>query len=256
MTWKLSVLLLAALSAAVPATAKHSCSETVVHGCDIDRSIAPGVYFHAFFCGGWMKKNPIPPDQANLGTYGKLEDDNRAQLRTILEEAGKANGASNKVKDDVTHGVTQKIGDYYASCMDEAAIEKFGVKPLLPELERIAGLKSKQDFAEYVATAQFPPSLDGGGTLFTFRSNQDFKDSTQVIAEADQGGLGLPDRDYYFKDDAQSEELRKAYLSHVAKMFELLGEKPADAATEAATVMLIETDLDKGQQARLQPRDP
>jgi endothelin-converting enzyme/putative endopeptidase len=110
--------------------------------------------------------------------------------------------------------------------------------------------------AEYAATTQFPPSLYGGGTLFTFRSNQDFKDSTQVIAEADQGGLGLPDRDYYLKDDAKSEELRKAYLAHVARMFERLGDKPADAATEAATVMRIETALAKSQMTLVERRDP
>ena len=208
----------------------------------------PCVDFYTYSCGGWMKKNPIPPDQASWSTYGKLEDENRAQLRAILEDAAKAN----RPRD----AVTQKIGDYYASCMDESAIEKLGAKPLLPELDRIARLKSKQDLAEYVATAQFPPSLYGGGMLFTFRSNQDFKDSTQVIAEADQGGLGLPDRDYYLKDDAKSEELRKAYVAHVAKMFELLGDKPADAAAEAATVMRIETALAKGQMTRVERRDP
>ena len=152
--------------------------------------------------------------------------------------------------------VTRKIGDYYASCMDEAAIEDLGAKPLLPELDRIASLKSKQDLAEYVATAKFPPSLYGGGVLFTFRSNQDFKDSTQVIAEADQGGLGLPDRDYYLKDDPKSEELRKAYVAHVARMFELVGDRPSDAAAEAVTVMRIETALAKGQMTRVERRDP
>src|SRR6202051_3766379 len=197
MTWKISVLLLAALSAALPASAHHSSSEPVLDVSAMDRTIDPCVDFYAYSCGGWIKKNPIPPDQASWSTYGKLEDDNRAQLRTILGEAAKANDA----RDAVKHDVTQKIGDYYASCMDEAAIEKLGAKPLLPELERIARLNSKQGLAEYLATAQFPPSLYGGGTLFTFRSNQDFKDSTQVIAEADQGGLGLPDRDYYLKDD-------------------------------------------------------
>src|ERR1700687_4800976 len=256
MTWKISALLLAALSAAVPAYAQHSSSEPVLDVSAMDKTIDPCVDFYTYSCGSWIKKNPIPPDQASWSTYGKLEDDNRAQLRTILDEAGKANGARDAVKHDVTHDVSQKIGDYYASCMDEAAIEKLGARPLLPELERIAHLKSKQDLAEYAATTQFPPSLYGGGTLFTFRSNQDFKDSTEVIAEADQGGLGLPDRDYYLKDDNKSEELRKAYLAHVAKMFELLGDKPADAATEAATVMRIETALAKGQLTRVERRDP
>ncbi len=256
MNWKISALILAALSAAVPACAQHSSSEPVLDVSAMDKTIDPCVDFYTYSCGGWIKKNPIPPDQASWGTYGKLEDENRAQLRAILEEAAKANGARDAVTHDVTHNVTQKIGDYYASCMDESAIEKLGAKPLLPELERIAGLKSKRDLAEYAATAQFPPSLYGGGTLLTFRSNQDFKDSTKVIAEADQGGLGLPDRDYYLKEDPKSEELRKAYVAHVAKMFELLGDKPADAATEAATVMRIETALAKSQMTRVERRDP
>src|SRR5216684_114551 len=196
MIWKISALLLVALSATLPASAQHSSSEPVLDVSAMDRTIDPCADFYAYSCGGWIKKNPIPPDQASWGTYGKLEDDNRAQLRRILEEAGKANGSGDAVKRDGTHDATQKIGDYYASCMDEAAIEKLGAKPLLPELERITGLKSKRDLAEYAATAQFPPSLYGGGTLLTFRSNQGFKDSTKVIAEADQGGLGLPDRDY------------------------------------------------------------
>src|ERR1700680_2534636 len=160
MIWKISTLLLAALSAAVPASAQHPSSEPVLDVSAMDRTIDPCVDFYAYSCGGWIKKNPIPPDQASWGTYGKLEDNNRAQLRTILEEAGQ--GA--RARDGVKHDVTQKIGDYYASCMDEAAIEKLGAKPLLPELERIARLKSKQDMAEYVATAQFPTSLYGGGT--------------------------------------------------------------------------------------------
>jgi len=248
MNWKIFALMLAVLSTAVPACAQHSSSEPVLDVSAMDRTVDPCVDFYSYSCGGWTKKNPIPPDQSSWGTYGKLEDENRAQLRTILEEAARTNGSQD--------AVTQKIGDYYASCVDETTIEKLGAKPLVPELDRIAGLKSKQDLAEYIATAQFPPSLYGGGTLFTFRSNQDYKDSTQVIAEADQGGLGLPDRDYYLKDDPKSEELRKAYLAHVAKMFELMGDKPTDAATEAATVMRIETALAKGQMTRVERRDP
>src|ERR1035438_7184238 len=195
-----------------------------------------------------MKNNPIPPDQASWSTYGKLEDENRAQLRTILEQSQQTSPPRN--------AGTQKIGDYYASCMDEAAIEKLGAQGLHPELARIAALKSKQEFAEYLATTQFPPSLYGGGTLFTFRSSQDYKDSTQVIPEIDQGGLGLPDRYYYLKDDAKSQELRKAYVAHVSKMFELVGDSAADAGNEAATVMRIEAALARGQMTRVERRDP
>jgi putative endopeptidase len=248
MTWKISALTLAALLAAVPAFAQHAASEPVLDVSAMDKTVDPCVDFYRYACGGWVKNNPIPPDQSNWGTYGKLEDDNRAQLRTILEDASKSNVSRD--------AVTQKIGDYYASCMDEAAIDRLGSKPLMPELERIASLKSKRDLAEYLATAQFPPSLYGGGTLFAFRSNQDFKDSTKVIAEADQGGLGLPDRDYYLKADPKSVELRNSYVAHVRNMLGLLGDKPADAAAEAATVMRIETALARGQMTRVERRDP
>lgn len=250
MTSKSSLFLIAVLLAAAAAVSQNpsSSSQPVLDVSAMDPGVDPCVDFYTYSCGGWLKKNPIPPDQSSWGTYGKLEDEDRAQLRAILEEAAKANGK---------HGsVDQKIGDYYASCMDEPAIEKLGAKPLAPELERIARLESKKDLAAYVSTAQYPPAIYGGGMLFAFRSDQDFKDSTQVIAEADQGGLGLPDRDYYFKDDAKSVELRKAYVAHVGKMFELLGDKPDEAAVEAATVMRIETALAKGQMTRVERRDP
>ena len=248
MPWKISALVLALFFAAMPCFAQHAASEPVLDVSAMDRTVDPCVDFYTYSCGGWMKKNPIPPDQASWSTYGKLEDENRAQLRTILEEAAKT---------DVTrNAVTQKIGDYYASCTDEAAIEKLGAKPVAPELKRIKKLKSKQGLAEYISTAQYPPSLYGGGVLFTFRSDQDYKDSTQVIAEADQGGLGLPDRDYYTKDDAKSQELRQAYVAHIAKMLELMGDKPDRAAAEAATVLRIETMLAKGQLTRVERRDP
>ena len=248
MNRKLSALILMVLLASLPSFAQHAASEPVLDVSAMDKTIDPCVDFYTYSCGGWMKKNPIPPDQSSWSTYGKLEDENRAQLRTILEESAKT--------DTHRDAALQKIGDYYASCMDEPAIEKLGAKGLQTELARIAALKSKQEFADYVATTQYPPSLYGGGMLFTFRSTQDFKDSTQVIAEIDQGGLGLPDRDYYLKDDVKSQELRKAYVAHVAKMFELLGDKPADASTEASTVMRIEIALAKGQMTRVERRDP
>ena len=248
MSLRLFAQTLVLLFAALPLLAQHSASEPVLDVTAMDKTVDPCLDFYTYSCGGWMKNNPIPPDQASWGTYGKLEDENRAQLRAILEEAAKGEASRNPT--------TQKIGDYYSSCMDESAIEKLGAKPLQPDLDRIARFKSKQDFADYLASSQYPPSLYGGGTLFTVRSNQDFKDSTQVIAEIDQGGLGLPDRDYYTKDDPKSDELRKAYVAHVAKIFELIGDSPADAATEAATVMRIETVLAKSQMTRVERRDP
>jgi endothelin-converting enzyme/putative endopeptidase len=171
-----------------------------------------------------------------------MEDDNKAILRAILENAALAKVASGSV--------TRKIGDYYAACMDEKAIEAAAIKPLQPALERIEHLRSKQDIAEVTA------AMISDGALFRFRSDQDYKDSAQVIAEADQGGLGLPDRDYYLKTDAKSVELRKAYVAHLQKMFELLGDKAADAAAEAQTVMRIETALAEGSLTRVERRDP
>ena len=234
----------------VPLAAQNALppSQTVLDLSALDKTVDPCVDFYTYSCGGWMKNNPVPPDQSNWGTYGKLQDENLAQLRTILEEAANSNSGKGTV--------TQKIGDYYASCMDEAAIDKLGASPLSPELKRIADLPSKSAIAEYLATSQYPTAIFGGGSLFTFRSTQDFKDSTQEIAETDQGGLGLPDRDYYTKDDAKSEELRKAYVAHVQKIFELLGDKPEQASAEAATVLRIETELAKGQMTRVDRRDP
>ena len=163
-------------------------------------------------------------------------------MRGILEAAS--------APDPKRNAVDQKIGDYYASCTDEKAIDAKGAAPLKPALERIAKIKSKAELAD-VAAAMIDDNV-----LFRFDSIQDFRDATQVIANADQGGLGLPDRDYYTKDDAKSVELRKQYLAHVQKMFELLGDKPETAAAEAQTVMRIETALAKGSMTRVERRDP
>jgi putative endopeptidase len=248
MTKIISASLLALGLCVAPCFAQSPSADSVLNVSDMDKTIDPCVDFYAYSCGGWIKNNPIPADQASWSISGKLEDDTRVQLRDILEQAAKTDAPR-----DAIH---QKIGDYYASCMDVTAIDKLGSKPLLPELARIAAIKSKQQFADYISTAQFPPTLDIGGMLFAFRSDQDYKDSTQVIAEIDQAGLGLPDRDYYFNDDTKSEEIRKAYLAHMAKMFELVGDSPNQAAAEAATVMRLETALAKGQMTRVERRDP
>src|SRR5438874_4625345 len=165
----------------------------VLNVSSMDKSMDPCVDFFEYSCGGWIKKNPIPPDQTSWSVYSKLEDDNKLILRNILESAAKANASR-----DATN---QKIGDYYAACMDKSAIEKAGITPLQPELERIENLKSKAELASLVVSMQPAKEnyLRQETVLFDFGSSQDFKDSTQVIATADQGGLGLPDRDYYLK---------------------------------------------------------
>ena len=216
--------------------------EPVLDVTSMDRSVDPCVDFFAYSCGGWMKNNPIPPDQSSWDTYSKMQDQNLAQLRGILEDAS--------APDPSRNAVTQKIGDYYASCTDEKAIEAKGIDPLKPGLDRIAKLGSKADIADVAA------SMTDDNVLFRFDSIQDYRDANQVVADADQGGLGLPDRDYYTKQDAKSQELRKAYLAHVQKMFELLGDTPETAAAEAQTVMRIETGLANGAMTRVERRDP
>ena len=208
----------------------------------MDRSVDPCVDFFQYSCGGWIKRNPIPPDQSSWSTYSKMQDENRGRLRGILETAAAPDGTRN--------AASQKIGDYYSSCMDEKAIETKGTEPLKPELERIAKLGSKADLADVAAV------MIDDNVFFRFDSIQDFRDATQVIGEADQGGLGLPDRDYYLKEDAKSVELRKAYVVHVQKMFELLGDSSKTAEQEAQTVMRIETALAKGSMTRVERREP
>jgi len=208
----------------------------------MDTSVDPCVDFFAYSCNGWIKKNPIPPDQSSWGAYYKVQDSNRQQLRSLLESAASETGARAVYR--------QKIGNYYASCIDEKTIEAQGTRPLQETLAKIDGIRSKNDLSDVVAgmAHQF--------ALFNFRSDQDAKNSNEVVAEADQGGLGLPDRDYYFKEDAKSVDLRKAYLAHVQKMLELLGHPTAIASAEAKQIMELETELARASMTRVERRDP
>ena len=234
--------LLCSASAQQPTAAAPSKPEPALDVTSMDRSVDPCVDFFKYSCGGWIKNNPIPPDQSSWDTYSKMQDENLSRLRGILEAAA--------VPDPNRSADMQKIGDYYSSCTDEKAIEAKGTEPLKPELERIVKIESKAEIAATVA------AMVHSNALFRFDSSQDFRDASQVIAEADQGGLGLPDRDYYLKEDPKSVNLRKAYVVHVQKMFELLGDQTDRAAAEAQTVMRIETALAKGSMTRVERREP
>jgi putative endopeptidase len=216
----------------------------------MDRSIDPCVDLYHYSCGGWQKKNPIPPDQTSWSVYGKLYQDNLTYLRGMLEQAAQPSEQRN--------AVTQKIGDFYAACMDDAAVEKRGVAAIQPELDAIGQLKSAKQLAPLLARLQvtyFRYSYTSS-MLFSAGSTQDPDDSEQVIAEVDQGGLGMPDRDYYTKDDAKTKETREHYLQHVQKVFQLIGDSPAAAAKSAATVLRLETALAKASLTRVERRDP
>jgi len=211
---------------------------------NIDKSADPCVDFYQYACGGWMAKNPIPPDQSLWGRSSELTERNRAILQNILEKSA---STGHKRTD-----IEQKIGDFYASCMDEQTIEKLGAQPLQSDLDRIQEMKAKSALRDELVRLH----LLGVNAFFNFSSSPDAKDSMKMIGQADQSGLSLPDRDYYLKDDAKSVDLRKQYLAHVTKVFQLLGETPEKAAADAAVVMRIETDLAKGSLDRVSRRDP
>ncbi|HVB29786.1 MAG TPA: M13 family metallopeptidase, partial [Terriglobia bacterium] len=211
----------------------------------MDRSVKACANFYQFSDGAWIAKNPVPPEYPSWGTFNELQVHNREILHEILERAAADRSAP--------QGSTlQKIGDFYASCMDTQAIDAEGSKPLNPELARIDAINNLQDLQAEVARLQSV----GVNALFGFSSTQDEKNSTQVIAGAEQGGLGLPDRDYYTKTDAKSQTLRTEYLAHVQKMFELLGDSSRQSTAEAQTVMGIETRLAKASMTRVDRRDP
>lgn len=211
---------------------------------NLDRSCKPCDDFFQFAMGGWMKNNPIPPEYSSWGSFTVLADKNQQALRQILETAEKTNATAGSNE--------RKIGDFYASCMDTAVIDAAGTKPIDATMRRITEITNARELQMLAARLQ----QQGVGVMFRFTSNQDAKDSTQVIATALQGGLGLPERDYYLRDDEKSKKLRDDYSKHIAKMFELLGDSVTKGETEAATVLKIETSLAKASMSNVDMRDP
>jgi putative endopeptidase len=212
---------------------------------NLDRSVSPCDNFYEFAAGGWIKNNPIPADRAAWATFNKLQDHNQDLLHEILEQAAKDKAAE-------PGSNWQKIGDFYASCMDESQVAAAGMKPLESELSRISEIKDAAGLQAEIARLQ----RMGVNAVFQIGSEQDLKDSTQVIVGAGQGGLGLPDRQYYLDDDAHSKQLRTEYVQHVTNMFKLSGDDAAASAADAKVVLDLETSLAKASTKRADLRDP
>ena len=218
------------------------------HGYDrasLDPNTAACTDFYQYANGGWIAANPIPAAYSNWGVANLLDEHNRDMLHEILEAAAKNTKAPKGSSE-------QKVGDYYATCMDEAKVEADGLKPLAPELDRIAKIKDQKTLQDEIARLH---SM-GINVLFGTGSTQDFKNSAEVTAEVDQGGLGLPDRDYYLKTDEKSTHIKDEYIKHVAKMLELMGDDAAKAATETQTILALETKLAEASMTRVERREP
>jgi endothelin-converting enzyme/putative endopeptidase len=250
----LAVLLAAGLTAAsalcqsapapAAAAAPAATELRVFDASLVDKSIDPCENFYRFSCNGWFKRNPLPADQASYGRFTELAELNRLHLKQILEQSSTpvATRSANE----------QKIGDEYASCMDVAAINKLGLAPLQPELERINALQTPAGLPVLLAQLH----AIGVNAFFGMGSAQDYANSSVVISSYGSGGLGLPERDYYTRTDAKSVEQRQQYVAHVHNIFVLAGEPEAQAAKDAETVLAIETRLAKATLTITEQRDP
>lgn len=211
----------------------------------LDTGTSSAQNFYAFANGRWQQQHPIPSNYSRWNTMSMLDKKILRMIQQMLIEA--ENNKSVK-----PGSIQQKIGDFYYSGMDESTINKLGVTPLKPEFDKIDSIKTLQDL-QAVMTYFQTIGVDPG---FNFGSMQDFMNSENMIGAVEQGGLGLPDRDYYLKEGEKFQQVREAYVTYVTKLFELLGDSPAEAASEAKVVMSIETTLAEASMSRIDQRDP
>jgi putative endopeptidase len=211
-----------------------------------DLSVKPQDDFFMYANGGWIKRTQIPPEYSRWGSFNELIENNNDALHDIAEKA------ENTHVDPRLAPETQKVGDYYASGMDEKTIDALRIQPLDDEFKRIEAINGRSELLREIAHLH----SSGVDVFFEFGSGQDAKDSTHEIAQAVQGGLGLPDRDYYTKTDAASKKLRDQYVEHVAKMLTLMGDSAATAADHGKKILALETKLAEASRTQVQLRDP
>lgn len=210
---------------------------------NMDQSVKPGDNFYLYANGGWLRNNPVPASKTRWGSFDLLREESSKRMQALLLEAAKQS----------SNPKMQKIGDFYLSGMDSAAIERLGYDPIKPDLQRIEAITDVNGLLNEIAYLR---TQAAASPLFGFFLSQDRKNVTQYIPQLSQGGTWLPDRDYYFKNDARSTNIRNTYSQHLTKMFGLLGEDAATAQRHAEAVLRIETALAKAQMSRTEMRDP
>jgi putative endopeptidase len=238
-------LLVGLIGLGIATAALTAQSGKAIDPANMNNAANPCDNFYQYANGGWIKTNPVPADKSRWGAFEQLADHNRDVLKSILVDISAR-------KDWPKGSVEQKVADFYASGMDQAAIEKAGTTPLKSWFAAVDTVKGAEDLAVVLGQLR----AGGVGAGFSFAVSQDPKESTRYIGTLSQGGLGLPDRDYYLKDDARSKEIRDKYIAHVAKMFQLAGDAPDAATSGAAAVMDLETKLARASLTRVENRDP
>jgi len=228
------------------AAASPALAQTGINPANIDKSVSPCDDFFHYASGNWLKNNPVPPAESRWGSFNELADRNNATQKAILEELARNSGTAAKGTN------AQKVGDFYAAAMDTVAIEKAGLTYLKPYLDRIMAIKTLPEMQKFLAD----PKTQTGSVWFNSGVGQDEKISTQYAVQFYQGGLTLPNRDYYLKDDARSKNIRAAYQTYLVNTFKRLGDSETQAAANAATVMRIETRLAKASKSPVDLRDP
>ena len=248
----LAVLVLSPIRAGIAAPA--SGASLVLEPQTMDRNADPCTDFFQYANGKWLASNPVPPDRSRYTAYDEVSERNLAALKELVEQAeqGKAAEPGGVATPASAAAAARLVGNYYKSGMDEAAIEAAGIKPLDGELGRIAALRNRAELPALLAHLH----ASGVSPLFGFGIDQDAKNTVRYIPQLSQGGLGLPDRDYYLKSDIKTRTIRTRYVAHVNRMFSLLGETPAAARRDAATVMALETRLAKASLSKVALRDP